>query len=1160
MFSKKRKYKEGEQMKNNIALIAMIMSLAIFGCTKEKPYEFVPLKETLSKDLFNKEDFKELKPEEIAKLSPEEKRQYRAPRIAVMSYGQATRTSSASMPYFMGRTKLVEFEMTEKHLEVRELEKDPRFSDNPTNSKKILQIPVTHISYTCKKDAYGECLNEEIEDDETPWEKRPLVIADLERTQILDADELPVEITNLFSGCYSELGEQKVISREISKGVFNIEIEKSYRLNLTSLECISQISDFENLFENLNFDVRYVYSIVQADLLASKDYKAIEYTREDEGTFGFFDSKNKVLDVDGNEVENTDKVFLNRWNPEKKIIPYYLSKEFDKPENDYVLAATIQAVKNINNGLAQANAGIQIHLQKSDGKQKVGDLRNNMIVLVEDPLASRIIGYGPSVAHPSTGEIVNARTVMYLGTIRALEKKTYEEIREELIAAQREEAKRVKSGTLSAQFIENAQNSILQFTNGKSFAGLNQRLAARNLSDALQTSVSRASTVNTFSKSSERPKIEIGKNTGQAEHIKDAISQLKKLESNSLLARESKYIDKRIDILSKHNIYPEELFNARYALQSAGIERQLETTLKPWDQLTSAQKEEIIRAVLPHIWIPTLVHELGHNLGLRHNFAGSEDKENFYTAEELGKMGIGRGVPYSSVMEYSYKTMNELPTMGKYDIAALRFAYSREVETKDGKLVKVERNLEKTVQELSAQGQELKSYKFCTDEHASANPTCNRFDEGTNYTEITEHLISAYEDNYKQINRRNHRRNFSTMQEGAYLGRIKGNFYDLRLMYELYERIKNDFGIVEGHDLWKTDEFLADIYRASTIAGQFFLSNLLTPDTQCAIALSEEPTVPVAILPLLAMSNAATTCYHPDVQRFLQHLGKENGGLNLVIAGEGGKSFQTRKDSLNKNAYQDQVDVQGVWIDKLLSLEFFFARQLGSSLFDKHTQNFLDHGAVGPLAENILAAILLQRGTISVPFRDAEGFAVEFEGENGEVTSSLPVQLEFGEEHYINVPDVSGLLRYFNLPNEQTTFQKQIITALRNLVPSQVHSVSSRKFLQSFAVYREYPGDENAASVEIAGQAYFALPANKVAWSAIQGLGYAQVLEGIARPDIQKLLQMIEKGEKLPENAPEQIKKAYALGKDVLTAALNGYVKDQNTYAELISSLIPVVK
>src|SRR5690606_17803232 len=123
----------------------------------------------------------------------------------------------------------------------------------------------------------------------------------------------------------------------LSEDVFNFEIQKSYSLNLGNPECWGEIADFENLFEKLNFDVRYVYSMVRDDVLTSKDYKKVEYKKDDENTFGFFTSTLLKLDVDNNPIENNDQVLMNRWSPDRKTIPYYLSDEFAKPENAYIL-------------------------------------------------------------------------------------------------------------------------------------------------------------------------------------------------------------------------------------------------------------------------------------------------------------------------------------------------------------------------------------------------------------------------------------------------------------------------------------------------------------------------------------------------------------------------------------------------------------------------------------------------------------------------------------------------------------------------------------------------------------------------------------------------------------------------------------------------------
>ena len=98
------------------------LALGLIACTKERAYEFVPNKKTVPKEVFSNEDYGDLKNEDITKLTPQEKKQFKTPRVAVLSYGQATRSASASLPYFQGRTKLVEFELGEKFLEVRELE------------------------------------------------------------------------------------------------------------------------------------------------------------------------------------------------------------------------------------------------------------------------------------------------------------------------------------------------------------------------------------------------------------------------------------------------------------------------------------------------------------------------------------------------------------------------------------------------------------------------------------------------------------------------------------------------------------------------------------------------------------------------------------------------------------------------------------------------------------------------------------------------------------------------------------------------------------------------------------------------------------------------------------------------------------------------------
>ena len=52
--------------------------------------------------------------------------------------------------------------------------------------------------------------------------------------------------------------------------------------------------------------------------------------------------------------------------------------------------------------------------------------------------------------------------------------------------------------------------------------------------------------------------------------------------------------------------------------------------------------------------------------------------------------------------------------------------------------------------------------------------------------------------------------------------------------------------------------------------------------------------------------------------------------------------MNSKKDPDSDNHYADQIDVRGIWIDKLIATKALFQRQLGVSTFDKYTDSFAD--------------------------------------------------------------------------------------------------------------------------------------------------------------------------------------------------------------------------
>jgi hypothetical protein len=121
---------------------------------------------------------------------------------------------------------------------------------------------------------------------------------------------------------------------------------------------------------------------------------------------------------------------------------------------------------------------------------------------------------------------------------------------------------------------------------------------------------------------------------------------------------------------------------------------------------------EIARQVRQQVWLGTALHETGHTLNLRHNFQGSFDSINYFddywdlrkdtitvqqnnqaklprTPADLKKAAEGtesqliQGLhnhEYSSIMDYSGKIFGDWAGIGKYDEAAIIFAYSGDTE------------------------------------------------------------------------------------------------------------------------------------------------------------------------------------------------------------------------------------------------------------------------------------------------------------------------------------------------------------------------------------------------------------------------------------------------------------------------------------------------
>ncbi|MEZ4871793.1 MAG: hypothetical protein R2827_06005 [Bdellovibrionales bacterium] len=591
------------------------------------------------------------------------------------------------------------------------------------------------------------------------------------------------------------------------------------------------------------------------------------------------------------------------------------------------------------------------------------------------------------------------------------------------------------------------------------------------------------------------------------------------------------------------NFYPVEMFNTHAAIDSKINIIKKKFGLKPWlpdspeyanvrNKLSEVEKQEIIDLLVPALYVPTLVHEWGHNLGLRHNFMGSMDKDNWYAhkhdhdAENLesnpsievkedikffDQLGIKRKLEYSSIMDYAYGTMNELNIMGKYDIAALRFAYgfARDPSTgalEDSALEFVKKNddgviVDKMIVANTPSGKQLaleagfqlRDYMFCTDEAVSLNATCNRFDEGTNYTEVVQHYIDSYEDNYHLRNLRNGRKYFSKGNGlVSYTLRIRDTFRNLRLPFELYEKIKQNPQLGDNSPEWFTNPFLKDIRQAAAISGQFFLQVITTPDALCRISPRANPVETFKQAPYVPLSVFGDRFAHCGEVPLARE--------DIMISGQVGKPLLSRKSRFNPSSYIDEVDTLGVWPDKLLAAEALFARDTGVAS-DNVDDNYL---AMPELRQPIL-------NTVDQIFNDQLFGEVRVSLEpvfsqfpdlalGGSQVAPLSYSLYSNGAGEIQKPLSRQLRYYFGLPNRATSLQKALVKIIKRNAVSE-RDVEIRNIMSQYAdaeYIDPFRSDFDVESFEAAdgytyldpsfNKLYLAYPENKTARRSIRFL------------------------------------------------------------------------
>jgi Met-zincin len=438
--------------------------------------------------------------------------------------------------------------------------------------------------------------------------------------------------------------------------------------------------------------------------------------------------------------------------------------------------------------------------------QRNGDLRYSFLDWVARPQLQGPLGYGPSSVDPETGEIISASAYIYGAALNTyaqtaveavqllnnaisiddiLSGKTIADVVAENTATRKAqkalpltaEAKAMASamldrGASSHTGSTNGANRLVQIPPGAA----DLKLAAIKGTE-VENQMMTTDILNMFGSYS--PQL-----PSQNPDLYAQILEMARPE-NLISVKAKQARANRFQTLATHGcVYMEDFADDSVigtALELAGL---------PPDEIYKRLRAAIFRGVSEH--------ELGHTMGLRHNFAGSTDALNY--ADDY--WNIRTTLPeaqwhdnklsefqYSTVMDYGAKFNSDVHGLGKYDHAAIRFGYGQIVDaipaasdTGIGLSDDIFFNDYQKIPALvggtdkmnaaatgvvryqaikdSTRGGYLdptyrggvpitaeRPYKFCSDEFVGSLD-CKPWDEGANQTEIIDNTIDHFKNYY----------------------------------------------------------------------------------------------------------------------------------------------------------------------------------------------------------------------------------------------------------------------------------------------------------------------------------------------------------------------------------------------------------------------------
>ncbi len=450
-------------------------------------------------------------------------------------------------------------------------------------------------------------------------------------------------------------------------------------------------------------------------------------------------------------------------------------------------------------------------------KRELGDIRYNFIWWVHQPQAVGLLGYGPSVSDPDTGEIVHGTAYIYGAPMRQIVE--YYMTLYDMITGRYKDTDIINSAEYFNSAFGLNGNKPLALPKGSTQTNdpvifsppktntreMRLKLLARIKSPEYIQRMFRirkldiASITASLSRLDSHPALKAHLSNDYVLALAfPGADPAQILSSNDPRVRRIVERYNPIELLKPHRLREmvhNYLAPSKMNMYMANYYDDLALNhLFKYFQKKKVSRSEIRKRLMEFLFVSTTTHEVGHTFGLTHNFKASTDAFNYHNGyHQLAKNGKvtcnkdseicrdGMLTPLTnskeeikglqhfyrnaSIMDYSGEYYDDTLAVGKTDTAAISFIYGGLVEkavsdpTKRGEMIKWSMEVERRNRNPK-DSLKLRHFRFCSDYMVGQDPFCQRFDSGPTAVEIVDHIEKSYDRTYLLRYWRRGRRNF----------------------------------------------------------------------------------------------------------------------------------------------------------------------------------------------------------------------------------------------------------------------------------------------------------------------------------------------------------------------------------------------------------------